>query len=222
MTATTLADELLLLVYDDERGTPVGGHFLDYGVVAAVLVELALAGRLTVEGGRLVVADAGPTDSPVLDGVLAQLAAADKPRRAQDWVPALAHDLQRRILDGLVERGVLRRDKGRVLLVFPRTNYPAAHGVQPPAEVAARERLRAAVAGSAPVDPRTAALCDLVALVGVEQQVFADLDRSTVKARLTEIGRGGWAVAAVRQVMDDVAAAVTVSTATTVIITSAS
>ena len=76
-------------------------------------------------------------------------------------------------MDQLVAEGVLRREKDRVLWVFPRTRYPARHGVEPPAETEARQRMRAAVTGTGPVEPRTAALCALVAATDLDRKVFA-------------------------------------------------
>jgi hypothetical protein len=72
--------------------------------------------------------------------------------------------------------------------------------------------LRRAVSASGAVEPRTAALCALVAATGLDRKVFADLDRKRVKARLKEIGEGSWAADAVRQTIRATQAAITAST----------
>jgi hypothetical protein len=115
------------------------------------------------------------------------------------------------VLDALVTQGVMRRERGKVLGVFPRTTYPAAHGVEPVAEAEARGRMRRAVASSGAVEPRTAALRALVAATGLERKVFADLDRKLVKARLKEISEGAWAAEAVKKTIAEVQAAVMVA-----------
>jgi hypothetical protein len=123
-------------------------------------------------------------------------------------VQQFAKSARQQSLDALVERGVLQRQKGKVLLVFPRTTYPAPGGVEPPAESETRGRLLAAVTGTGPVEPRTAALCALLAATELDRTVFADLDRKQVEARLKEIGDGHWAADAIKKTIEQIQAAV--------------
>ncbi|MFG1607171.1 GPP34 family phosphoprotein [Actinoplanes sp. NPDC049265] len=213
-----LIEELALIGYADD-GTPVtDGMHLDNGLGGALLLELAMTERIDVESDRVVVRDPSPAGHPMLDAALLRIA-QDRPRKPKDWVAKLAKDTRGQVMAGLVAQGVVREEKGKVLLIFPRTRYPATHGVEPAAETDARQRMRAAVAGDGPVEPRTAALCALVAATGLDRKVFADLDRRRVKARLREISQGEWAATAVKkaieQVQAAVMAAVTASTAAT-------
>ena len=78
MTGVALAEELLLLAYDDETGKATMPRIsLDLGMAAAVLVELALAGRVAYADGNLAVVDPTPTGEPIADAVLAKIAADD-------------------------------------------------------------------------------------------------------------------------------------------------
>lgn len=203
----TLADELVLLAYDDEGSAKLGQPSLGYGLAGALLVELALAGRVDVVDKKVTVLDPTPVGVPVVDEALARIA-ADKPRKAKAWVDKLSKGLAEKVLDGLVAAGVLRREEGRVLWVFPRTRYPSPGGVEPSAETDARRRLVEAVRGDGPVEPRTAALCTLVKAVQYDRKVFADLPRDRVKARLKEISEGDWVAEAVRKAVEEVQAAV--------------
>jgi hypothetical protein len=146
---------------------------------------------------------------PLIDAALTRIA-ADRPRKPSDWVGKLRKGTRQAVLDRLVAAGTLNREERRVLLVFPGTRYPAPSGVEPPVETEARQRMGAAVRATGEVrDPRTAALCSLVAAVGLDRRVFADLPRRDVKRRLKEIGEGAWAAAAVRKAIQEVQAAVT-------------
>ena len=98
-----------------------------------------------------------------------------------------------------------------MLGLFPRTKFPAAYGVEPPAETEARQRMRAAVLDSGEADPRTAALCALVAATDLDRKVFADLDRKRVKLRLREIGEGAWAATAVKKTIEEIQSAILVA-----------
>jgi hypothetical protein len=223
-----IADELLLLAYSDEGSAEIGQHQLDLGLGGAVLVELALAERFDVRDGRIVVVDASPLGDPVLDDALRRVAGDKKERKVRDWVQKLSGKLRERLLDDLVATGVLSREKDRVLGVFPRTRYPAAHGVVAPAEADARHRLWAALDGADPVPPRTAALAALVQNVGLAGKVFKDRKGKEVKERITAMTEASladdrWASDAVRKAIQEVEAGVMVAifAATTVTTTAA-
>lgn len=207
----SLAEEFTLLAYDDD-GTPLtDGIRMNSGLGGALLLELALAGRVDVVDKKVVVLDPSPTGDPLVDDALGRIAGEEKGRRPGHWVSKFAKDTRPRVLDKLVRDGMLTVEKDRVLLVFPRTKYPAAGGTEPAVETAARERMRTAVLGSDPVEPHTAALCALVAATELDRKVFADLDRKQVKTRLKEIGEGAWAADAVKKSIEEIQAAVMVA-----------
>src|SRR5690242_21937196 len=67
-----IAEDLLLLLYDDQTGKPItGSPGLDFALAGAVLIELTLQQKLdiTSEGrsGRLQVLDGAPTGDSILD-----------------------------------------------------------------------------------------------------------------------------------------------------------
>ncbi|MGX6605412.1 GOLPH3/VPS74 family protein [Micromonosporaceae bacterium Da 78-11] len=207
----SLPEEFTLLAYDDQ-GTPItDGTHLDNGLGGAVLLELALAGRVDVIDKKVVVLDSSPLDDPLLDEALARISAEERGRRPGHWVSKLAKDTRPQVLDRLVRDGVLTVEKDKVLGVFPRKKYPAVNGVRPAVEAAAVERMRAAVLGSGAVEPRTAALCALVAATELDRKVFADLDRKVVQARLKEIGEGAWAADAVKKSIEEIQTAIMVA-----------
>ncbi|MGN9775002.1 GOLPH3/VPS74 family protein [Micromonospora sp. H33] len=212
MAHHTLAHDLALLSYDDEGVNRLGRPALDHGLAGALLVELAIAGRVAVADERLVVTDLSPVGQHQLDEALHRISEDPKRRRPKEWVTQLAKDLPEQILDGLVTAGVLRRESDRVLWVFPRTRYPSSTGGEPEAETAARRLMSAAVAGDGPVDQRTAALLGLVHAVGLHRTLFRELPKDNVKRRLAEIGAGDWASAATRTAITETQAAVLLAT----------
>lgn len=206
-----LPEEFVLLAYRDD-GTPVtDGMHLDNGLGGALLLELALAEKVDVADSKVVVLDPAPTGDPLIDAALRQVAEDQKTRKPGHWITKFAQNSRDQVLDQLVTEGVVRREKDKVMWVFPRTRYPAAHGVEPVAETEARQRMVAAVSGNGPVEPRTAALCALVAATDLDKEVFADLDRRQAKARLKEIGEGAWAAAAVKKSIEEIQAALMVA-----------
>lgn len=210
-----LADELLLLAYNDQGDAEISSSSLNLGLAGSVLLELALAGKFDVDGeGKIVVTDAAPTGDPVLDESLSTVANDKKTRTPRDWVAKLPGDkLHERLLDDMVGAGVLNREKDKVLWVFPRTRFPAAQGVEPPQEADARQRLNAALDGPDPVPPRTSALAALVQATGLGGKVFKGRKSGDVKKRITamteaSIASGQWASDGVRKAIEEVEAGV--------------
>jgi hypothetical protein len=207
----SLAEEFVLIAYADD-GTPLtDGTHLDNGLGGAVLLELALAGRVDIADKKVILVDSRPTGDPLVDNAAVRIAEDTKPRKPGHWVSKFAKETRPLVLDKLVADGVLTMRTDKVLGLFPRKKFPAAYGVEPPVETDARQRMRAAVAGSGAVDPRTGALCALVAATDLDRKVFADLDRRQVKARLKEIGDGAWAAQAVKKTIEEIQSAVMVA-----------
>src|SRR5262245_46096827 len=135
-----LAEELLLLAYDDGGRIQAGGPALDFGLAGGLLLELTLVGRLDLDKGRVVVVDPAATGDAVVDQALAEISADDRRRTPQDWVGRLGRDVRERVLVDLVNQNILRRERDKVLWVFPRTRYPSSTGGLPSAEAEARTR----------------------------------------------------------------------------------
>jgi hypothetical protein len=165
MSAVGLAEELLLLAYDDESGKATGSRIgLDLGMVAAVLVELALAGKLAYSEGNLVVTDPSPTGRPIVDDVLARVS-ADTPHTPASWVQRLRHGLRDRVLADLCDRGVIRDVDETTMDFIHLHRYPT---VDPTVELAVRARLHQALTSDDQPDERTAALATLLVAVRME------------------------------------------------------
>lgn len=203
MADVSLAEVIALLAHDVDgvaRGT---GTHLDHGLTGALLMDLALAGRIDVTGGHVVVTNPAATDHPLTDAALARIRQERRSREPQDWIVRLSRDVRSAVLSRLVETGLLRRETDRLLKLFPRTRYPAPDGLESPVETNARERMREAVTGPGPVEPGTAALCGLVGAMGWARRALPDLPPQQVETRFDEIRRTVWAANAVRQIIDD-------------------
>ena len=130
----TIAEEILLLVLDEETGKvqarmPV--HSLRNAVSGALLMELALHDRIDTDLQQFFVISPEPLGEPVLDRTLARIVAEGGNRPTSHWVGRFAEDydsLQPQLLDRLVERGILARREGRLLWVFGSRRYPVVEG----------------------------------------------------------------------------------------------
>ena len=208
-----VAEDLLLLLLDDEKGTLAASSNARPLFGGALLVELALDGLVAVEERpsrwrsakvRAVEGKPAPAD-PVLAAALA--VAAERPRSAQDLVNRIGKGVREQLQDRLVDRGVLQRREGRVLGLFPHTTWPALDVRH---ERALRQRLQDVLVTGLDPDPRTGAL---VALLAAVDQAHRQVDRRGISAgqvrkRAKQVAEGAWAATAVRDAVQAAQAAV--------------
>jgi hypothetical protein len=165
MTSIALAEELLLLAYDDQTGKATGSRIgLDLGMAAAVMVDLALANRVAYVDGYLKVIDDTSVGDPIADAVLAK-AAADDPHTPAQWLQRLRHGLRARVLADLVARGVVRDVDETQMGVIHVHRYPTT---DPAVEAEIRKRLAEALITDGMPDERTAALATLLTATRME------------------------------------------------------
>jgi hypothetical protein len=165
MTSISLAEELLLLAYDDQTGKATGSRIgLDLGMAAGVMVDLALAGRIAYVDGYLKVINPAPIGDPIADAVLAR-AGADEPHTPGQWLQRLRHRLRNRVLEDLVARGVVRDVDETQMGYIHVHRYPTT---DPAVEAEIRKRLADALITDHAPDERTAALATLLIATRME------------------------------------------------------
>jgi hypothetical protein len=185
MGSVALAEELLLLAYDDESGKATGSRIgLDLGMVAAVLVELALAGRIVYVDQMIIVRDAAPTGDAIVDEVLARVA-ADAPHTPASWLQRLRNLVHDRVLADLCARGVIRDVDETTMDFIHLHRYPT---VDATVEAEVRARLHRALTTDETPDVRTAALTTLMAAARMTAALgLTGVDLAAVPQRLQKI-----------------------------------
>jgi Golgi phosphoprotein 3 len=186
-----VAEELLLLLLDNERGSVRGGWSYDGSLAGALLLDLVEAGRLQERDGTLVTAGAGALETTVLADAYAEIERSQRPRDADHWIgrlPKALKPLRAGVAQSLVERGVLGEERRKTLGVFASTRYPE---LDPGPERELRERLRAVLVDGAEADGHTALLCSLLAPLELVGGLVSREDRKTAKARAQEVAAGG-------------------------------
>jgi hypothetical protein len=188
MTTIALAEELLLLAYDDQTGKATGSRIgLDLGMAAAVMIDLALAGRVAYVDGFLKVINPAPVDDPIAAAVLAK-AAADDPHTPAQWLQRLRHGLRTRVLADLVERGVVQDVDETQMGVIHVHRYPTT---DPAVEAEIRKRLAEALITREMPDERTAALATLLTATRMEPALrLPPEEAAEAHRRLEEIANG--------------------------------
>ncbi|MEZ0073730.1 GPP34 family phosphoprotein [Planotetraspora sp. GP83] len=206
----TIAEEVLLLAYRDDTGKPqIGSTELDAALAGAIVAELAVNGRIDLDGKKLVVRDASPLGDDELDAALARMAGESRDHKPEWWVGKLnGNKLRKRLLSRLADQGVLTEQETKVLGLFPSRRYPA---LDASVEQGIRQRVESVLAGAEP-DERLAALVAVLNAAKLDRKAFPHAR----KERIKEIAEGEWAGAAVKKTIASVHAAVAAGVAAAV------
>jgi hypothetical protein len=189
VSALTLPEEFLVLALDADRGTVRGelSGELAPGLAGAALMELALAERVRIEDGKVVPVGEGALGDPVLDPVLEKVVSSKRRRGLTHWVTRFGsyRGLEKRCLERLLEKGVLRRGSRRVLLVIPRTAYLLA-------DPSPREEVLGRILSAGTdetTDVRATSLAAVGEACGIAKRAMADEDYKAAKRRLKSLAK---------------------------------
>jgi hypothetical protein len=234
--AMLIAEDLLLLLTDDDTGKAAGSTQVDLGLAGALTADLALLARVDiaapgqpVKKGRLVVKAAATDHEPpelsddLLSQALAKLATFEG-KRPDKAVEALSKDIRRLLYLRLTERGLVRQHDSKLFGITLRTTWPAAERTH---EQLLRANLARAVASDGEVPERDAALLSILAAVGrldvVAGGAQTALTRRDIRRKNREMSSQWWVSEAVREAVKRVNSrnsAVAASAATAAVVAS--
>lgn len=206
-----LHEEVLLLSLRDEEGTIPMETTYRHAIAGAILAELVLRGRVTIvdpeDKQRVQVTNERRTGMPLVDECLEAMA-AEEPLPLKFWLTKFSalRGLKHRVAERLCDRGILREEEGKVLIVFSRRIYPET---DPRPEHEVVERLRRAIFTDArEIDPRTIVLASLAKATNVLKLVFDKKELDGRKERLEQLISGELVGKAARDVAQAAQAAV--------------
>ena len=185
------AEEIMLLLLDDK-----GGKFADLpapsvecALAGAVLMDLALEGRIDTDPERLFVVDPIPLKDHLLDPTLARIVQASETHDARHWIEqtiAYASDIRDRSLARLVERGILRREDDRFLWVFQTRRYPVIDD-QPVQEV--KLRIMGVLFSDEIPDARDIVIISLSDACGIFRGLLSSRELRGAAPRIEQVGK---------------------------------
>ncbi|GAB3826080.1 GOLPH3/VPS74 family protein [Kribbella italica] len=208
----TLAEDLLLLLFQPSSGTIAGENTLYYALGGAVLADLALHDHVTVTqsfGTKLeTTSDRFPAD-PSLRSAWDYI--DEKPRRVQTVLAAIGPALRGPLLERLVDRGDLVRVDRKTLVVFTtKALQEGSNGRRAALLASVREALVDGVEPTA----RVAALAALISGSGTLPQFHREIPwDSTVISRAKEFEQGNWGAGAAAEAVTRTVTATIVSNA---------
>lgn len=188
----TIAEEILLLVLDDETGklnTKLPVHSLRNAVSGALLMDLAFDNRIDTDLHRLTVIDSTPLGEPVLDHALTRIAAAEEERATGYWVDLFARDhetLQPQLLHRLVTRGILSQREDRLFWIVGVRRYPTVDD-RPQRDV--KRRIMNTLLSDVIPDPRDIAIICLADACALWRSMIHRRELANVKQRIEQIAK---------------------------------
>jgi len=205
-----IAQELVLLALDPDRGVPVNSSRapLTACLSGALVAELGLGGLVGVQGRRFAVTGTPPAPGLLHDVYQALRSPAG--RRSADQLRRLDRQIGgswKRVVDGLVEAGIVDRRPVRRLL-WTLTTHPV---LAPAVRQEVLDRVRAAAAGEGPIDPRTAVVLALSGPARLLEVVAPDHPRDHAKQRIAQAADATPVAPVVQQVIREAQAAAAVA-----------
>lgn len=219
-----IAEEVMLLMLPDSGKVAFELENARYPLVGALLIELATSGYLDVRQEKKtswVKATGSRGGSAPDDGLLAEALAAlgDGEQKVSKFVENEFPKIAETVLERLVERGIIEREKTKSLWVFTTTQWPEK---DPRPESALRSTITEVLEGQKDPDEHTGAIIALLSAAGVLDNLKPPLPWSKeIKKRATEIQNSNWGSVAVSAAVESVTYAVTAAVTAVFIATTA-
>lgn len=192
----TLAEDLLLLLFQPDSGVVAGENTLFYVLAGAVLADLALDERMSTTTTRAGTVNVEAVEGRAPADEILRSAwdyVSDKPRSVQAVLPAIGPTLRQPLLERLIARGDIRKENRKAFGLFNTTAL--ADGGNGRRSDLLKDVRDVLVDGVEPT-PRVAALAALIWGSGTLPQFDPGIPWSlSVTTRAQELERGEWGAA---------------------------
>ncbi len=169
-----LAEELLLLGLDVESGELILSvtTSLPYGLAGALILELHNLNKIEYKDGKITVQDDSAIGDKVLDDALHLISSAPEYQEIKYWIKKIVStftDIIDKLINNLVEKGVLKKEERKILWIIPVDTYPIN---DPLPTVHTRLRIREIVLEDTQANQKDLALLSLVKATNLIDELF--------------------------------------------------
>jgi hypothetical protein len=186
----SLSEELLLITLDDESGKlldSIKPFSFDIAIAASLIMELTLKGKLDTDAKKLFVVSSEETGDAILDQALAIIVAEKNPQSTSDWLKRFAHygdTLSDKVIESLVNKGVVQLVEKRLLWVLKTRAYPATSGIE---ESEVRSRIMQLLNNDEIPNPSDALLIGLLRATGIMDRLLSSTELVRLQNRIDQI-----------------------------------
>ncbi|MCX7186904.1 MAG: GPP34 family phosphoprotein [Methylophilales bacterium] len=185
-----MSEELLLITLDDESGKlldSIKPFSFDIAIAASLIMELTLKGKLDTDAEKLFVVSSEETGDAILDQALAIIVAEKNSLSTSDWLSRFAHygdTLSDKIIESLVNKGVVQLVEKRLLWVLKTRAYPATSGIE---EREVRSRIMQLLNNDEIPNPSDALLIGLLRATGIMNRLLSSTELVRLQNRIDQI-----------------------------------
>jgi Golgi phosphoprotein 3 GPP34 len=186
MERDELAAGFFLIAHDEFTGKlRINRERLGWGLVAAELAQLLVAGRIAIADSRVVLTDSYGLEPNEVDGyVLDTIQRHMSVRSVRDWTAALAQPLYELVSQRLEDMGVVRREAGGGLVRKRPDRFP---GVDLLAAARPRMRLERMIRSPRELDLPGAFTASLLWALGAEGVLDPEIDRGAARELVRQV-----------------------------------
>ena len=212
----TIAEALILLGTDDDKGTAVSSasSSLNYGLAGSILSELAMTGHIELKEGKVVLADDTLTEVSYFNTVIDEIKEDHKERTVEHWINQFAGNtkaINDPVYLSLVDKGILKEEDKTYFFFFNTNVYPTVDA-RPEQEI--RKHVNDVVFNNAEADAEIAMLLSLIKTCDLTEEVFGKERKKEAEKKLVEIIETNEYGKAVSQSVKDMEAAILMATTT--------
>lgn len=212
----TIAEALILLGTDDEKGTANTSSSLDYGLSGAVLAELALEEKVELVDDKVTVIDDSLTDVSYFDTVIKEINDSKRKKKMDHWINHFANNkdaVKTPIYLSLVDKGILKEEEKTSLFIFTSNVYPT---INEKPENQIRNHVNDVVFKGMSPDPKIAMLLSLIKACDLVNDVFGKENKKEANKRLDKIVENNEYGKLVSKSIEDIEAAILIATTTAI------
>ena len=182
-------EEIILLLLDDEGGNfvRVPEWSMQCALAGAVLMDLALENRIDTDPNQLILVDSTPVGDDLLDPTLARIAEATETHDTRYWIQDTAqraHQIRERVLERLVNHGILHVRDESFLWVFQSRRYPVVDGK---ADREVKLRILEVLFSDEIPDPRDIVIVCLSEACGIFRELLSRRELEHATARIEQV-----------------------------------
>ena len=182
----TMLEDVVLLSVDEKTGHMRSSREFGtaYALVGAVFFDLALARKIDTDTEEIQILDTTPTGNPVLDRFQAEMRSRPGVKTVRGWIEAMFQakaDLEGQALALLIDRGILRHEKSKLLWIIDVERFPLVNN-QPQEHV--KVRLTRAVLGDEIPETRDIMLVSLAEPCGLLGCFLTEMQRTVRSERI--------------------------------------
>ena len=215
-----LLEEYLLLALDDEKGKfVIDSTRLHFGFAGAVLLELALRGKIHVEGERLVLSNKSYEPEMAMNKMIDIIKEQDRPtlKKSIEVLARKSNDIKNDTLQRLINKGILKKEEHKILWLIPNEKYPTSD-LSPENKV--RKRLDDVINENSPVDPHDVMLLSLIDATDLTKEAFRDKDDyKAISKKINEVTKDIRVSQIINKSIREIQAAIMIAITASIIVT---